>query len=101
MDESWGLAVPAPPTTGDKFKADLKLLMVDIVKKFGGPERYLRARYGTKAAKQEWLNYLAEISPCYDDPEADDAFCTTVDMPVADLKLLSQAKVLEQGQPQS
>ena len=56
MDESWGLAAPVPATNADKFKSDLKLLMVDMVKKFGGPEQYLRARYGTKAAKQEWLN---------------------------------------------
>lgn len=92
VDESWGLAAPAPATSAEKFKSDLKLLMVDMVKKFGGPEQYLRARYGTKTAKQEWLNHLAEIQPCHGLP-ADDAFCTVVDMPIADLKLLSKAKV--------
>ena len=90
VDETWGLAAPAMATSSDKIKDDMKLLMVEMVKKFGGPEHYLRTRYGTRAAKQEWLNYLAEIQPCRGIPDPN-LYSTTVDLPVAELKSLSQA----------
>lgn len=88
VDDSWGLAPVAPPTSSDRLREEVKNLMMDCIKKFGGPENYLRARYATKSCKQEWLNYLGTIQPV----SLLRSFSTTVDLPVSHINTLSEAQ---------
>jgi hypothetical protein len=61
--------------------------MCQLIKKYGGPENYLRQRYATRAAKQEWLNYLGSIQKV----EGAENYCTMVDLPVANVNKLNEA----------
>lgn len=78
---------PQAVTSLDKLRDTVKTLMSQCIQKFGGPENYLRQRYGTRAAKQEWLNYLGEIQNVNGIHE----YNTSVDLAISNQNQLSQA----------
>lgn len=88
VDESWGLA-PIPPesASGEKFASDMRTLMRETVKKFGSPDKYLQARYGTLSEKQGWVNYLAELQ----NVNGDQNYSVVADLPVSEMNKLSEA----------
>ena len=81
VEDSWGLTPVLPATSLEKLREFVKGLMTPCVQKFGGPENYLRQRYGTRAAKQEWLNYLGELQVV----NGVENYTTSVDLPVSSL----------------
>ena len=90
VEDSWGLSDRGLVADAfEKFQSDVRSLMASCILKYGGPENYLRARFPTAEAKQEWINYLAEIQ----DTTAR-GYHTAVDLPVSDVKTLSQAHAL-------
>ncbi|CAK9072439.1 unnamed protein product, partial [Durusdinium trenchii] len=91
VDESWGLA-PIPPesASGEKFASDMRTLMRETVKKFGSPDKYLQARYGTLSEKQGWVNYLAELQ----NVNGDQNYSVVADLPVSEMNKLSEGQLL-------
>ena len=89
VEDSWGLSSTALPSSMEKLREDVKNLMLQCIKKYGGPENYLRLRYATKSAKQDWLNYLGEIQKV----ELGSNFSVCVDLPITNCKALSEARL--------
>eukprot|EP00434_Breviolum_minutum_P024555 symbB.v1.2.021690.t1/scaffold1889.1/size97066/5 len=78
VEDSWGLADRGLVADAfEKFQSDVRSLMASCISKYGGPENYMRARFPTAEAQQEWINYLAEIQDM-----SSSSFHTAVDLPV-------------------
>lgn len=90
VEDSWGLTDRGLVADAfEKFQSDVRSLMASCISRYGGPENYMRARFPTAEAQQEWINYLAEIQDM-----SSSSFHTAVDLPVSDVKALSQARTL-------
>ena len=88
VEDSWGLQDRGLVADAfEKFQSDVRSLMASCIHKYGGPENYLRARFPTVESKQEWINYLAEIQNM-----TTGSYHTVVDLPVSDVKALSQVR---------
>lgn len=88
VEDSWGLSPVAPPTGPERLREEIKALMTECIKKYGGPENYLRARHATKSCKQEWLNYLGSIQPV----SLLHTFSIDLDLPISNINALSEAQ---------
>ena len=88
VEDSWGLST-AMPTDGQKLRESVRTLMAQCIQKYGGPENYLRMRFATRAAKQDWLNYLGEIQKV----DGATSFNVGVDLPISNCNALSEARL--------
>ncbi|CAK9040562.1 unnamed protein product [Durusdinium trenchii] len=89
VEDSWGLST-AMPTDGQKLRESVRTLMAQCIQKYGGPENYLRMRFATRAAKQDWLNYLGEIQKV----DGATSFNVGVDLPISNCNALSEGALL-------
>lgn len=88
VEDTWQLNLANPSTDQDleRFRSKVRAACVDILRQYGGPDAFLRARFSTVHELQGWVDYLNTLQD-----QAVVPIATDVALAVSNLHELSQA----------
>jgi len=89
VEDTWQLNLANPSSADqdlERFRSKVQAACVDILRQYGGPDAFLRARFSTGTELQGWVDYLNTLQDQAVVPIATDAA-----LPISNLHELSQA----------
>ena len=89
VEDTWQLSSSGPPARPDldKFCSKIRTAFGEVLREFGGPDAFLRARLSTLGEMQTWLDYLGTLQ----DPQTVE-FNVDTTLPASNLSELSQVR---------